>query len=71
MASMASLNGNSRNEDTAAMGADGGLAQDRQANNEEIRGGFVLRSKSDQAPHRRRSLVERTGMKTFVQVRLC
>lgn len=36
---------------------------------DEPRGGFVLRSKSDEAPHRRRSLVERTGMKTFVQVR--
>lgn len=35
----------------------------------EARGGFVLRSKSDDVPHRRRSLVERTGMKSFVQVR--
>ena len=35
---------------------------------DEIRGGFVLRAKSDEAPSRRRSLVERTGMKTFVQV---
>ena len=36
---------------------------------DEIRGGFVLRAKSDEAPSRRRSLVERTGMKTFVQVK--
>ena len=36
---------------------------------EEGRGGFVLRAKSDEVPHRRRSLVERTGMKNFVQVR--
>ena len=35
---------------------------------DEVRGGFVLRAKSDEAPSRRRSLVERTGMKTFVQV---
>ena len=35
---------------------------------DEIRGGFVLRAKSDEQPSRRRSLVERTGMKTFVQV---
>ena len=35
---------------------------------DEIRGGFVLRAKSDEAPSRRRSLVDRTGMKTFVQV---
>lgn len=34
----------------------------------EARGGFVLRSKSDEVPHRRRSLVERSGMKNFVQV---
>ena len=37
---------------------------------DEIRGGFVLRAKSDEAPSRRRSLVERTGMKTFVQVKI-
>ena len=37
---------------------------------DEIRGGFVLRAKSDEAPSRRRSLVERSGMKTFVQVKL-
>ena len=35
---------------------------------EEARGGFVLRAKSDEMPHRRRSLVERTGMKSIVQV---
>jgi len=34
---------------------------------DEIRGGFVLRAKSDEAPTRRRSLVERSGMKGFVQ----
>merc|ERR550532_57203 len=34
---------------------------------EEARGGFVLRAKSDEYPSRRRSLVERTGMKTLVQ----
>ena len=37
-------------------------------NLEETRGGFVLRTKSDEVPHRRRSLVERTGMKNLVQV---
>ena len=36
-------------------------------NLDETRGGFVLRTKSDEVPHRRRSLVERTGMK-LVQV---
>ena len=36
---------------------------------EEARGGFVLRAKSDEMPHRRRSLVERTGMKSIVQAR--
>ena len=35
---------------------------------EEIRGGFVLKSRSDEAPVRRRSLVERTGMKNLMQV---
>ena len=35
---------------------------------EEARGGFVLRAKSDDMPQRRRSLVERSGMKTLVQV---
>ncbi len=35
---------------------------------EEARGGFVLRAKSDDVPQRRRSLVERTGMKGLVQV---
>lgn len=34
---------------------------------EEVRGGFVLKSKSDEAPPRRRSLVERTGMKNLMQ----
>jgi hypothetical protein len=35
---------------------------------DETRGGFVLRTKSTEAPRRRRSLVERSGMKGFVQV---
>ena len=35
---------------------------------EEARGGFVLRAKSDDVPQRRRSLVERSGMKSIVQV---
>jgi len=47
-------------------GAEVVIAPKRQA--EEGRGGFVLRAKSDEVPHRRRSLVERTGMKNFVQV---
>ena len=34
----------------------------------ELRGGFVLKSRSDEAPVRRRSLVERTGMKNLIQV---
>jgi len=33
----------------------------------ELRGGFVLKSRSDEAPVRRRSLVERTGMKNLIQ----
>lgn len=33
----------------------------------ELRGGFVLKSRSDEAPVRRRSLVERTGMKNLMQ----
>ena len=37
----------------------------------ELRGGFVLKSRSDEAPVRRRSLVERTGMKNLIQVRHC
>jgi len=35
--------------------------------NAELRGGFVLKSRSDEAPVRRRSLVERTGMKNLMQ----
>merc|ERR1719431_2314407 len=34
---------------------------------EEVRGGFVLKARSDEAPVRRRSLVERTGMKNLMQ----
>ena len=52
-------------ENPAAPG--GGRAISRRG--EEARGGFVLRAKSDETPHRRRSLVERSGMKTLVQVR--
>ena len=37
---------------------------------EEVRGGFVLKCRSDEAPVRRRSLVERTGMKNLMQVRV-
>merc|ERR1719150_2944153 len=33
----------------------------------DLRGGFVLKSRSDEAPVRRRSLVERTGMKNLMQ----
>ena len=33
-----------------------------------FRGGFVLRTRSDEIPKRRKSLVERSGMKNFVQV---
>ena len=47
-------------------GGPGGRAISRRG--EEARGGFVLRAKSDETPHRRRSLVERSGMKNFVQV---
>ena len=47
-------------------GVPGGRAISRRG--EEARGGFVLRAKSDETPHRRRSLVERSGMKNFVQV---
>ena len=49
----------------AAAGGGGGSAA-----GDETRGGFVLRTRSDPIPHRRRSLVERSGMKSFVQVRL-
>ena len=51
----------------SAVGSSGGPPR----KSDEIRGGFVLRAKSDEAPSRRRSLVERTGMKTFVQVQNC
>jgi junctophilin len=39
----------------------------RGGSGEEARGGFVLKSRSDEAPVRRRSLVERTGMKNLMQ----
>ena len=42
----------------------------RGSGGEEARGGFVLKSRSDEAPVRRRSLVERTGMKNLMQVDL-
>ena len=38
--------------------------------NVELRGGFVLKSRSDEAPVRRRSLVEKTGMKNLMQVQI-
>ena len=37
------------------------------SNNKDL-SGFVLKSRSDEAPVRRRSLVERTGMKNLMQV---
>lgn len=62
-----------RGSQSSLSGEAGGGAQPplarRAVDAEGARGGFVLRSKSDDVPHRRRSLVERTGMKTFVQVR--
>ena len=45
-------------------GGPGGAGKD----GAELRGGFVLKSRSDEAPVRRRSLVERTGMKNLIQV---
>ena len=40
------------------------------SNNRDL-SGFVLKSRSDEAPVRRRSLVERTGMKNLMQVTIC
>jgi len=37
------------------------------SHSEDARGGFVLKSRSDETPVRRRSLVERTGMKNLMQ----
>jgi len=47
-------------------GGGGGTGGGR-GGSEEARGGFVLKSRSDEAPVRRRSLVERTGMKNLMQ----
>ena len=52
----------------AAGGVSGGGGGGSAAGGDETRGGFVLRTRSDPIPHRRRSLVERSGMKSFVQV---
>ena len=54
--------------DPAAAGTAVTAARTISRRGEEARGGFVLRAKSEETPHRRRSLVERTGMKTLVQV---
>ena len=69
MNSMASLNQDSEQHPGNSSASSTGSK--RSGGVDEPRGGFVLRAKSDEAPHRRRSLVERTGMKTFVQVRYC
>ena len=83
-ASMASLNqdatgmadpGLTNSPSTAAgldevAGAETASARAISRRGEEARGGFVLRAKSDEMPHRRRSLVERTGMKSIVQARM-
>ena len=52
---------------TSGAASNAGAASKR---GEEARGGFVLRAKSDEYPRRRRSLVERSGMKNLVQVRV-
>ena len=57
------------NPENPGVAVAGGRAISRRG--EEARGGFVLRAKSDETPHRRRSLVERSGMKTLVQVCNC
>lgn len=54
-----------QNPESGTPGANGQRGISRRG--EEARGGFVLRAKSEEMPHRRRSLVERTGMKTLVQ----
>merc|ERR1719187_721493 len=51
---------------SSSMSNGGGVGVGAKAS-EEIRGGFVLKSRSDEAPVRRRSLVERTGMKNLMQ----
>ena len=52
----------------AGGGAGAGASGPGSTAGDETRGGFVLRTRSDPIPHRRRSLVERSGMKSFVQV---
>ena len=57
---------------SSAMSNGGGAASVAGAGGKDsadLRGGFVLKSRSDEAPVRRRSLVERTGMKNLMQVR--
>lgn len=69
MASMSSLNApDGLDETKQPTGQQTPGGQPRGTGSEDGRGGFVLRSRSDEVPHRRRSLVERTGMKNFVQV---
>ena len=45
------------------------ISNGTRSHSEDARGGFVLKSRSDETPVRRRSLVERTGMKNLMQVR--
>lgn len=63
-ASVSSLNPMNE-EDTGHVAVNGNGAT--RNGGEEVRGGFVLKSRSDEAPVRRRSLVERTGMKNLMQ----
>ena len=53
---------------SSSMSNGGASAAGGTKDNAELRGGFVLKSRSDDAPVRRRSLVERTGMKNLMQV---
>ena len=59
------------NKTIGAAGAAGAAGAGGSTAGDETRGGFVLRTRSDPIPHRRRSLVERSGMKSFVQVCIC
>jgi len=43
------------------------ISNGTRSHSEDARGGFVLKSRSDETPVRRRSLVERTGMKNLMQ----
>ena len=55
---------------SSSMSNGGASAAGGTKDNAELRGGFVLKSRSDEAPVRRRSLVERTGMKNLMQVNI-